>query len=394
MDAFFIERERIFNRRKEEALKLKPRFFYKELYSLVKKHKSVGIYGLRGSGKTTLVLQVASKFKDSYYFSCDSLVLRGIRLYDFLAYLESKGYKKIFIDEIHSYPDWSKELKIAYDDFDISIVFTGSSKLAIESKSEMLRRSVLFHLPPLSFREYLYLSRGVVLPKATLDLIIDEKERKKLLLEVQPYASLVSEFISFGGLPIGLSKERSLFLGVVKKIIDDDIPAVRKVDNAFKSSVYKILKVITTSSPGGISIRTLASVCGRHSDTIEDIISLLEGAGLIKVISPWARGPKLVRKEKKITMVLPFRSVLSNTYSVIPDKGALREDFFTHHFEKVYYYPTGSRKSPDYVIDNTVFEIGGGSKGFSQLKRKGYLVTDEMVLEKNKLPLVLFGLLY
>ena len=394
MDSFFIERERVFNKKKEEALELKPRLFYKKILSLVKNHKSVGIYGLRGAGKTTLVLQIAASLKNSYYFSCDSLVLRGIGLYDFISYLDSKGYERIFIDEIHAYPKWSAELKAAYDDFDAGIIFTGSSKLAIESKSEMLRRSVLFHLPPLSFREFIYLKRGELLPKATLKSIIDLKRRKELLLEVYPFAAEMKEFIDKGGLPIVFMNNQSLFLGVVKKIIDDDIPAVRKVDNSFKSSVYKILKVITTSSPGGISIRTLSNASGRHSDTVEEIITLLESSGLIKTIEPWAKGPKLIRKEKKITLAIPFRSVLANAYGIEPDKGALREDFFTHHLERVWYFPTSSKKTPDYVAERQVFEIGGGSKKFSQLKKKGFLVLEGLTLEPKKIPLILFGLLY
>lgn len=56
----------------------------------------------------------------------------------------NNGGKYLFIDEIHKYPLWSKEVKMMYDYFPhLQIVFTGSSILDIYKGSDDLSRRAL-----------------------------------------------------------------------------------------------------------------------------------------------------------------------------------------------------------------------------------------------------------
>ncbi len=63
----------------------------------------------------------------------------------------------LFIDEIHKYTDWSRELKNIYDSFPtLKVVFTGSSVLDIlKGSADLSRRAIIYKLQGLSFREYL-----------------------------------------------------------------------------------------------------------------------------------------------------------------------------------------------------------------------------------------------
>lgn len=56
-----------------------------------------------------------------------------------------RGGKYLFIDEIHKYKDWAKELKLIYDYHpELNVVFTGSSVLDIKKgASDLSRRSVM-----------------------------------------------------------------------------------------------------------------------------------------------------------------------------------------------------------------------------------------------------------
>jgi uncharacterized protein len=65
----------------------------------------------------------------------------------------------LFIDEIHKYTDWSRELKNIYDSFPtLKVVFTGSSVLDIlKGSADLSRRAIIYKLQGLSFREYLKL---------------------------------------------------------------------------------------------------------------------------------------------------------------------------------------------------------------------------------------------
>jgi predicted AAA+ superfamily ATPase len=68
-------------------------------------------------------------------------------------------------------------LKNIYDAHpDLMVAFTGSSILDLEKgKSDLSRRSPLYYLQGLSFREYLQLFEGISLPVYTLDDIVNLK---------------------------------------------------------------------------------------------------------------------------------------------------------------------------------------------------------------------------
>ena len=96
------------------------------------------------------------------YISLDNPYFQSISLYDFALEFESYGGKVLFIDEVHKYNDWSTHIKSIYDAAELRIVFSGSSILQIsKQKGDLSRRSFIYTLENLSFREYLSLS-GVV----------------------------------------------------------------------------------------------------------------------------------------------------------------------------------------------------------------------------------------
>jgi hypothetical protein len=74
------------------------------------------------------------------------------------------------------------------------------------------------------------------------------------------------------------------------------------------------------------------------------------------------------------------------------DIGVIRETFFISCFDNIFYSDIG-----DFRVDKYIFEIGGKNKSFSQIKdiKDSYLVIDtNYTVEKNKIPLWLFGFLY
>lgn len=96
----------------------------------------IGIKGARGTGKTTLMLQrLKSNYRNNKiaaYISMDDIYFSANSMVGFADYFVKNGGKFLFIDEVHKYPGWSKELKNIYDDHqELSIVFTSSSALEI-----------------------------------------------------------------------------------------------------------------------------------------------------------------------------------------------------------------------------------------------------------------------
>jgi uncharacterized protein len=124
--------------------------------------RMIGIIGARGVGKTTMILQHIKENLDSkkaLYVSADDMYFGENRLLDLADNFYKNAGEYLFIDEIHKYTDWSRELKNIYDSFPtLKVVFTGSSVLDIlKGSADLSRRAIIYKLQGLSFREYLKL---------------------------------------------------------------------------------------------------------------------------------------------------------------------------------------------------------------------------------------------
>ena len=119
--------------------------FVRYLYSEINwRNRLLGLVGPRGVGKTTLVLQHIQQNlnkADTLYVTAEDFYFASNRLVDLADRFAKLGGKYLFIDEIHKYPDWAKELKLIYDyHSSLNVVFTGSSVLDIKKGSADLSR--------------------------------------------------------------------------------------------------------------------------------------------------------------------------------------------------------------------------------------------------------------
>ena len=137
--------------------------FFRYIYTEINwKSRMIGLTGPRGVGKTTLVLQYIKKnlnFAETLYVTAEDFYFADNRLIDLARDFVKRGGKYLFIDEIHKYKEWAKELKLIYDYHpELNVVFTGSSVLDIKKgASDLSRRAVMYNMQGLSFREYLQL---------------------------------------------------------------------------------------------------------------------------------------------------------------------------------------------------------------------------------------------
>ena len=107
----------------------KKRFIADRLIKDRGKH-FVGLIGPRGVGKTVLFKQIASLHKNSIYISIDSANIDN--LFELIKTLkEYYKYKIFFLDEIHYYKDYQKDLKTIYDFLNVKIFFTSSVSLSL-----------------------------------------------------------------------------------------------------------------------------------------------------------------------------------------------------------------------------------------------------------------------
>ena len=158
MEALFLA----YTRRLEETDCTFQRFLYSKIDW---DERLIGIKGARGVGKSTMMLQhIKLTFKDlslAFYVSLDHIWFSDHTLSELVEYLYTHGVTHVFLDEVHRYPTWIREIKNIYDAYPrLHIVFTGSSLLEIDNaEADLSRRLRIYTLPGLSFREYLAINK-------------------------------------------------------------------------------------------------------------------------------------------------------------------------------------------------------------------------------------------
>ena len=128
----------------------------------------VAIRGSRGVGKTTLMRQYIKlnygvNAGEALYCVMDIMYFTNHSRLDLADQFHAMGGKHLFLDEVHKYPTRSKEIKEIIDLWpSLKITFTGSSLLQIlNSQADLSRRVLSYHMPGLSFREYIHFYKGI-----------------------------------------------------------------------------------------------------------------------------------------------------------------------------------------------------------------------------------------
>ena len=357
--------------------------------------RMIGIVGARGVGKTTLLLQHIKMYLDTektVYVNADDAYFSENRLFYFAETFYKHGGKHLFIDEIHKYPDWSKELKMCYDYFpDMQVVFTGSSILDIYKGSDDLsRRAISYFLAGMSFREYINMSQKLQISAYSLEDILTNK----IPLPIEHPLPLYKEYLQHGFFPFYNEPEFEQKLrNVLNQTLENDIPLYARMNVFTSRKLKQLLYIIAQSTPFKPNINKIAEMTGVHRNQIKDYLYYMEQAGLIMQLQNDTHGIRALGKIEKI--------YLNNTnliYSLANENtniGNMRETFFLNQMS-VNNRVVSSNKA-DFTIGEYTFEIGGKNKDKKQIVEldNAFVVKDDIEYGyQNTLPLWMFGLNY
>lgn len=358
--------------------------------------RMIGIVGPRGVGKTTMLLQHIKLYHsvdDTLFVNADDIFFAEHRLFDLASDFYKNGGKHLFIDEVHKYSNWSKELKMIYDYYpDLQIIFTGSSILDIyKGNADLSRRSLSFFLPGLSFREYLILAKGIRLPAYSLQQILAQKV--EMPHSERPLV-LFKEYLTKGYYPFFTEPGYDIRLrNVVQLTVENDIPAYSNLNMASTKKMRQLLYIIAQSVPFKPNFTKIGQMIDLHRNQVTDFIFYLEKAGIISQLRNTTEGIRQLGKVEKIYLDnTNLAYALSNSK---PDIGNLRETFFMSQM-KVNYEVLASEKS-DFQIEQYTFEIGGKNKQQKQIQgiTDAYIVKDDIEYGyQNVIPLWHFGFNY
>ena len=359
-------------------------------------NRLTAIVGARGVGKTTLILQhikLFHKSQDTLYVSADDLYFTENSLFNLATDFYKNGGKYLFIDEIHKYSDWSKELKMMYDNFnDLHVVFTGSSVLDVYKGSDDLSRRVLsYQLLGLSFREYLNMSQKLNLPVYSLDEIIANKVE---IPGIEHPLPIFKKYLSEGFYPF---YEETGYVERLKNTInltlETDIPIFSKMNISTSQKLKQLLYIISQSVPFKPNFTKIADMIGVHRNQITEFLYYLERAGIIAQLRNDTKGIRLLGKVEKV-----FLDNTNLMFAIGEDKpniGNIRETYFFNQMRLN--YKVLSSDVSDFKIGKYTFEVGGKNKTRKQIVNleNAFIVKDDIEYGfLNTIPLWAFGFNY
>jgi len=354
-------------------IKGEPLRYRKEYYRLQKgvedylqgkkENRFLLLPGLRGVGKTTLLLQTYRYLREKHgieqdrllYFSTDELktfLAAGIwnvidtfvtEIHETtLTALDKELY--ILVDEAHYDKTWSQTGKIVYDKTrEIFLIITGSSALSLEMNVDAARRAKKEMVFPLGFSEYIALKHDIHPPKGMAEslknLILQGPEdwlstaskneaelRKRLLAIERPIEKEFESYLASKGFPFGLHlSERDThqrLFDMITRVVEKDVYSIQSFNTETKNTIMRVLTFLALQKPGGTSDVKLAQRLKTSPSMIRSILDVLEKTHLIFSIKPYGPAGKIVRKPWKYYFLSPsINAAIRSRLGVYDRKG-------------------------------------------------------------------------
>lgn len=368
----------------------------------------IGIKGPKGVGKSTLMQQYVRKhFRDGdrhvLYCSADAGYFTEHSLIETATRFVQSGGTQLFIDEIHKYDNWSRELKEIYDLYrNLHVVVSGSSLIRFnDGQADLSRRLIEYEMPGLSFREYLWFETGIRMDPVTLgQLLADPAEFCLGVVRKLRPLEYFGHYLKSGYYPFYFDEKgvyQNKVQSVVNYIIESELTAYRNLEVGNTRKVKALLQVLSQIVPYQVDISKISRNIGIQRPTTLKYMKNLEEANLIRRLFTDLETTGDLQKPDKILLDNP--NLIYTLSSAEPEIGTVRESYFCNQLagagHKVEY---GGLKTGDFRIDGSqVIEVGGPDKGFTQVKgeKEGYVAADGIESAVfRKVPLWAFGFLY
>ena len=370
----------------------------------------VTIMGAKGVGKSTLIKQY---LKQNYrlgdrrilYCSADTVDFSMRTLVGLAEEFSIHGGELLAIDEIHKYKsgttDWSREIKEIHELYpDLKLIVSGSSLLRLrEGDADLSRRAVKYTMPGLSFRESLRFYHGLEFKRWALDDILDHPYDlwQEVSSKCKPVV-LFKEYLEKGYYPFLLEGEGEYYTKieqVVNYIIEAELPQICKVDVANVRKLQALIALICSEVPFELNANKIAAAIEIGRDTIVEYLKYLGDAKVLNLL--YSDKKKIGKLSKPDKVYLENPNILYALTPTTAEIGTLRETFAICSLSESHTVEYGKAQGDFKVDGKYTFEIGGRSKGFSQIAgvENSYIFADDWDMPDGaKLPLWMLGFLY
>ena len=379
------------------------RYLFPELKKGV---RLLGIKGLRGVGKTTMFLQYLAfeyeERKNGLYVTADHPYFYRNSLFELASEWSGYGGKLLLIDEVHKYPNWSRELKLIYDGHpDLTVYFTSSSALDLyRGESDLSRRLLTHTLHGLSFREFLLFRHGISFQRFDLTEIINKHVQitAELTRNIK-ILPLFQEYLVDGYFPFSRDIEPETFIPrliqLINTVLESDLASIEGYSASNVRKIKRLLGVIAETAPFEPNISKIAEKLQLGRNTVNDYLKNLHDAQVLQLLRKPAKGNAQLQKPDKIYFE---NTSLAYAFQNSPEKGTIRETFFMNQLKNAGYLVEISPTRSDFLVDRQyTFEVGGKNKDQKQIKNieQSYMAIDAIEYGfAETIPLWLFGLMY
>lgn len=350
--------------------------------------KIILLPGIRGVGKTTLLMQIfkiekflnpdnsweekilqnLSKLDNRFYFDVSKFHFEQITLNEFFKYFEEVSNfdfvtldKKIILllDEVHFDDRWSLFLKVIFDSTmghkNLLIIATGSSAINLRISADLMRRSTVSELFPMKFNEYLILKHNVFplknLSEELRDIVFNSKSAKEVFSRLKEKESEVrrfwvnlaldceDDFFKNGGFPFvsGLKNDVEIaerIKNVINGIITKDIITLKKFKTETISKINDLLYLLANSDVISYE-KLLQSLRIDNSRTLSALLEVLVMSGVLVKVKSYGQTYGTTRKTPKYLFITPsLRSAILDSSFPTGIEGKKIEDYFSLIFEK------------------------------------------------------------
>lgn len=287
--------------RRYEALP--RRAYFDSFYELAVERsirRAVILMGPRRVGKTVMMQQAIQRLINEgvaasriLYVSVDTPTYTGMALERLVRlFLDANAVGRddesfVLFDEVQYLKNWENHLKVLVDKYpSVNFVASGSSAAALAraSKESGAGRFTDFHLPPLTFAEYLaFVGREDVIASGCPN---GYSKQKWEAVDINALNAEFINYINYGGYPEAVFSDlardnpaRYVKSDIIEKVLLRDLPSLYGINDV--QELNRLFTSIAYNTGNAVSLEKLSQSSGVSKPTITRYLDYLEAAFLI-----------------------------------------------------------------------------------------------------------------
>ncbi len=309
--------------------RMSPRLYLDIFLPLVEStdlRRAVLLMGPRRVGKTVMMFHTMQKLiekgvpaQNIIYISVETPIYNKIVLEQLYLLackilgknpLEEQMY--VFYDEIQYLKDWEVNLKALVDTYrNVKFIASGSAAAELKKKSDEsgAGRFTDFHLPPLTFHEYIHLKGYSNIMRQSEMEWNGGSVKHYDTIDIVKLNELFLDYINYGGYPEVVFSEKirenpGQFIrhDIIDKVLLRDLPSLYGISDV--QELNSLFTMIAYHSGAQFTFDALSKGSGVRKDTLRKYINYLEAAFLIKLIRRTDDNSKQYQRETQFKIYL------------------------------------------------------------------------------------------